>query len=123
METFRYELEKRTIFECLQLRLLARLARRRSDKILCFRWNNIIRECFRDLIEQPLIDCAVQRHEVSAFVSQQCLAKKFAHFSVDFARTEIVIIQKNLEASSGDFIVVGKGHKSLFLRSERFGGS
>src|SRR5881398_3917545 len=123
METFRYELEKRPIFECLQLRLLARFARRWSDKILCFLWNRIIRECFRHLIEQPLIDRAAQWHKVSALIGQQRFAKKFAHFSVDFPRTEVVIIEKNLEAGGGQFVVVRKGHECFFLCSERFGGS
>src|SRR5207248_7750239 len=123
MEAFRYKLEKRPIFERLQLRLLARFARRRSDKILCFRWNSIIRECFRDLIEQPLINRTAQWHKVSALISEQRFAKKLAHFSVDFPRTEVVIIEKNLEASGGHFVVVGKGHERFFLCSERFGGS
>src|SRR6266699_3139763 len=105
METFRYELEKRTIFECLELRLLARFARRRSDKILCFQWNSIIRECFRDLIEQPLIDRAAQWHEVRTFVSQQRFAKKLAHLSIDLPGPKIVIIEKNLETCSGDFVI------------------
>src|SRR5437762_4206081 len=123
MEAFRYKLEKRPIFRWLQLRLLAGFAPRRSDKILCFRWNSIIRECLRDLIEQPLIDRAAQWHEVRTFVSEQRFAKKFAHFSVDFPRTEVVIIEKNLEASGGHFVVVRKGHECFFLCSERFGGS
>src|SRR5436853_6691570 len=99
METFRHEFEKRSIFECLQLRLLARFARRRSNKILRFGWNCIICECFRDLIEQPLIDRAAQWHEVSALVGQQRFAKKFPHFSIDLSRPEIVVVEKNLEAS------------------------
>src|SRR6266699_5174978 len=98
METFRYELEKRTILERLQLRLLAWLARRRSDKIRCFRWNSISCECFRDLIEQPLIDRAAQWHEVRTFVRQQRFAKKLAHLSIDLPGPKIVIIEKNLEA-------------------------
>src|SRR5207247_5541268 len=105
MEAFRYELEERPIFERLQLRLLARFARRRSDKILCFRWNSIIHECFRDLIEQPLIDRAAQWHEVCTFVCEQRFAKKFAHFFVDFPRTEVVIIEKNFESIGGLLLV------------------
>src|SRR4029453_6286461 len=123
MESFRYELKERPIFERLQLRLLARFVRRWSRKILCFRWNSIIRECFRDLIEQPLIDRAAQRHEMRALVSQQRFAKKLAHLSIDFSGAEIVVIEKNLEASGGHFVVIGKGDNCFFLRSERFGGS
>src|SRR5439155_21334724 len=111
MEAFRYELEERPIFERLQLRLLARFARRRSDKILCFRSNSIIHECFRDLIEQPLIDRAAQWHEVCTFVCEQRFAKKFAHFSVDFPRTEVVVIEKNSEASGAQSVAVAQGHK------------
>src|SRR5207247_9637101 len=121
METFRYEFEKRTIFERLQLRLLARFARRRSDKILCFRWNSIIREWFRDLIEQPLIDRAAQWHEVRTFVSEQRFAKELAHFSVDLPRTEVASIEKNLESSGGHFVDVRKGHECVLLCSQRFG--
>src|SRR5947208_16227041 len=120
MEAFRHELEKRTTFERLQLRLLSRFARRRSDKILCFRWNSIIHECFRDLIEQPLIGRAAQWHEVCTFVCEQRFATEFAHFSVDFPRTEVVVIEKNLEASGGHFVVVRKAHECFFLCSERF---
>src|SRR5437763_13955298 len=123
MEAFRYELEKRTIFERLQLRLLARFARRRSDKILCFRWNSIIHECFRDLIEQPLIDRAAQWHEVCTFVCEQSIAKEFAHFSVDLHRTEVGDIEEDVEASGGDFVVSGKGHGSVFVCSASFGRS
>src|SRR5438045_9329411 len=109
MEAFRYELEKRTIFERLQLRLLARFARRRSDKILCFRWNSIIHECFRDLIEQPLIDRAAQWHEVCTFVCEQRFAKEFAHFSVDFPWTEVVLIVNNLASMGVTVVVVRMG--------------
>src|SRR6478752_9536707 len=105
METFRHKLKKRTILECFQLRLLAWLARRRSHKVFRFRWNRVIREWFRDLIEQPFIDRPAQRHEVRAFVSQQRLAKEFTHFSVDLAGAEIVVIETNLEAQSADFVV------------------
>src|SRR5438128_970227 len=115
MKAFRHELEKRPIFERLQFRLLARFARRWSDKILRFGWNSIIRECFRDLIEQPLIDRAMQRHEMRAFVSQQRLAKKLAHFSVDFTRTEVIVIEKNLKPGGGDLVVIGKGYQYLFV--------
>src|SRR5205814_10521839 len=123
METFRYELEKRTIFECLQLRLLARFGRCRSDKILCFRWNSIIREWFRDLIGQPLIDRAAQWHEVRTFVSEQRFAKEFVHFSVDFPRTEVVLIEYNLEATGGHFDVVKQGHVCFLLSSYCLRGS
>src|ERR1700730_11188567 len=119
METFRHELEKRPIFKRLQLRLLARLARRRSDKILCFRWNSIIRECFRDLVEEPLIDRSAQWHEVRALISEERLAKKLAHLSVDFAWSEIVIIEKNLKSCCGFLVIVRQGHQRLrrFRRS------
>src|SRR4029077_16405159 len=55
-----------------------------------------------------------------AFVSQQRFAKKFTHFSVDLAGAEIVVIEKDLEASSGDFVVVGQSHECFLFRSERF---
>jgi hypothetical protein len=37
------------------------------------------------------------------------------------AGAEIVVIEKDLEASSGDFVVVGQSHECFFLRPERFG--
>src|SRR5438105_14281900 len=123
METFRHEFEKRSIFECLQLRMLPQIARRRSNESLRFGWNSIICDSFRDLIEQPVIDRAAQWHEVSALVGQQRFAKKFPHFSIDLARPEIVVVEKNLEASGGNFVIVGKGDERFFVRSEGFGRS
>src|SRR5436305_15073869 len=96
MEAFRYELEKRTIFERLQLRLLARFARRRSDKILCFRWNSIIHECFRDLIEQPLIDRAAQWHEVCTLYASRGLRKNSPISPSIFPGPEALLTRKIL---------------------------
>ena len=121
MESLCHELEERSILQPFQLCLLTRFTRSRSDKIFCFRWNGVIRERFRNLIEKPLIDRSAQRHQVRSFVGQQRLTKKFAHLSIDFAGTEIVVIEKDLEPGGGLFIIIGKRHHRLFLSSLRFG--
>src|SRR6266576_5384516 len=98
MEPLRHELEEGSILQRFQLCLLTRFTGSRADKTFCFRRNGVIRECFRNLIEEPLIDCSAERHQVSSLVGQQCFAKKFAHLPIDFAGTEIVVIEKNLES-------------------------
>src|SRR5207248_9340859 len=105
MESLRHELEEGSILQPFQLCLLTRFTRSRSDKIFCFWWNGVIRERFRNLIKKPLIDCSAEWHQVRSFVGQQRLAKKFAHLPIDFAGTELLIIEKDLQPRCGRFIV------------------
>src|SRR5438067_876772 len=119
MESLRHELEEGSILQRFQFRLLTRFTRSLSNKIFCFRRNDVIRERFRNLIEKPLIDCSAEWHQVRSFVGQECLAKKFAHLSIDFAGTEIVVIEKDLEPGSCLFVVIGKRYDRFLLRSFR----
>src|SRR6478609_3875957 len=105
MESLRHELKEGSILQRFQLCLLTRFTRSRADKTFCFRRNGVIRERFRNLIEKPLIDCSAEWHQVRSLVGQQCFTKKFAHLPIDFAGTEIVVIEKDLKPGGGLFII------------------
>src|SRR5690348_13921668 len=76
----------------------------------------VSRERLWDLIEHPLIDHAGFALSVSMFKRHQRLPEKFAHLSVNFARPELVVIEKNLKTRRGFFIVIRKRHKNLRRR-------
>ena len=108
------ELEQRTVFQRLQFRLFGWLAGLRPDEIERLRRNRPRRERLRHLIEQPGIDGAVRRHTVRFFVMDERLAKEFAHLAVDFARPEVVVIEKNLELGRVLFVVVRQRDENLW---------
>src|SRR5438105_11602493 len=106
MKSFCDKIEKRSIFQRLQLRLLRRLGCRRSDKILRFRRNRISRKWIRHLIKQPLINDAGLAHAMRALIMHERLAEKFAHLAIDLPRAEIIIIKKDLEPRRCHFVKV-----------------
>src|SRR6476646_2697892 len=110
MVTLRDEFEERAVVQPLQLRLLRGLVQGRADVVLRLGRNSERRPRFGNLIYQPGIYCASLVHAVRALVMDERFPEKLAHASIDFSRSEIVVIEKNLELNARFFVVVGKRH-------------
>src|SRR5438067_7721704 len=121
MIALRDQFEERTILQTLELRLLRRFARCRSDKVQGLGWNGESCVSLWHLIEEPRIDRAGFRHAMRAFVMHERLAKKFAHPAIDFPRPEVAVIEKNLELHTRLLIVIRQRHRNRRRRAFRYG--
>ena len=97
MITFGDKLEQRSVRQKFFTRLLLVARRQIADIGEVVAFNRVSRERHRHLIEHPLIDEPGLARGVRVLVGDERLAKELAHFSVDLARPEIAIVQKNLE--------------------------
>ena len=100
-----HEFEQRTVFHRFQLRLLGWPGSGLADELLIFRPNRVSRVRLRHLREQLRVDRAARRQAVRLLVSDQRLAEKLAHFAIDFARAEFVVVEKNLQPHACVLIV------------------
>src|SRR5207245_11461345 len=82
----------------------------RPDKFQIIRPDSVRREKDRDLIEKPLIDCAGLAHATRVLVRDERLPKKFFHLAVDFSRSEVIVIEKNLKSRRRLLIVIRQRH-------------
>src|SRR5205807_7453627 len=73
------------------------------------------------LIKHPLIDGASLWHGVRVFVRDERFAEKFPHSSVNFPRSKITIVQKDLQPRGGFLVIIRqrdgihRGRRSCFL--------
>src|SRR5438105_5103709 len=95
------------------------IGRQVADKSEIVAFDCILDESLRDLIEHPLIDHASLALRAGVLERNERFPEKFAHPAVDLSRTEIVIVQKNLE-TGGRFLVVIRKSDRNFRR--RLGG-